>query len=507
MTREVAINIICTFGILFTLQACYEEFPLVPQMISSNNILIDGKELAIDAEAGFALLPISEQGALNEQIHFTDGSTVCVDGQAISSGDKFNFGEINATSSFIVECVTGNNENLRYELKFTLLPVIQIWYNSPEILDEPKIPAIFILTDPNLDTTLTVNCVIEIRGGSSQAFPKKSFGFELRHDWESTFGRELSLAGMPKRAKWILDAAYNDRSLLRNRVSFDTWRDIQAHAARFRRNTLPSATEGRFVEVFLNGSYWGVYCLSEPVDEKLLGLDTDKYNELVLYKSIHWTGATKLKSISDTAKSVKTWDGWEQVLPNPDTKSYWKPLYNYVDLVVNTSNDEFNNRIQSEVELDQSMDFFILMNLILGSDNAGKNLFMAKKQSSDPLSILPWDMDATWGRDWQSEKQSAEGICSFGLFERLFETNTNNYKNKLGRRYFELRDSVLNSDRLCNLFSNYYTLLSESGALEREQIRWPQSIPKHEAELIYLKQWIPNRLSVLDEYFNNLMNE
>lgn len=506
MELKTTLKILFALGFLFTLQACYEEFPLVPQMVSSNSILIDGKELAIDPEAGFALFPIREQGSLNERIHFADSSTVCVDGQAISSGDKFNFGEINASSSFIVECVTGNNENLHYELKFTLLPVIQIWYDSPEILDEPKIPAIFMLTDPSLDTTLTVNCAIEIRGGSSQAFPKKSFGFELRHDWETTRGRDLSLAGMPKRAKWILDAAYNDRSLTRNRVSFDIWRDMQAHAARFRRNTLPSATEGRFVEVFLNGSYWGVYCLSEPVDEKLLGFETDN-NESVLYKSINWSGATMLNSISDTAKSVKTWEGWEQILPNPDTKSYWKPLYSYVDLVVSANNDEFNNRIQSEVELDQSMDFFILMNLIQGSDNAGKNLFMAKKQSSDPLSILPWDMDAAWGRDWQAEKQSAEGFCSFGLFERLFETNTNNYKYELGRRYFQLRDSVLNSDRLCNLFSNYNSLLSESGALEREQIRWPKSIPNPEAELIYLKQWIPNRLSVLDEYFNNLMNE
>lgn len=506
MTRKATLKIIIAFGILFTLQSCYEEFPLVPQMVSSNSILINGKELAIDAEAGFALFPISEQGSLNERIHFADSSTVYINGDAVSLGQKFDFGKITPNTSFDLEFKSANNQIQKYELKFTLLPVVQIWYEYPIIPAEFKIPALFVLTDPELDTTLVAYSAIEVRGGSSQLFPKKSFGFELRHDWETTRGRDLSLAGMPKRAKWILDAAYNDRSLTRNRVSFDVWRDMQAHATRFRRNTLPSATEGRFVEVFLNGSYWGVYCLSEPVDEKLLGFETD-YNESVLYKSIHWSGATMLKSISDTAQSVETWEGWEQILPKPETQSYWKPLYSYVDLVVSANNDEFNNRIQSEVELDQSMDFFILMNLIQGSDNAGKNLFMAKKQSSDPLSILPWDMDAAWGRDWQAEKQSAEGLCSFGLFERLFETNTNNYKYELGRRYFQLRDSVLNSDRLYNLFSNYNSLLSESGALEREQIRWPQSIPNPEAELIYLKQWIPNRLSVLDEYFNNLMTE
>src|SRR5687768_17633167 len=57
---------------------------------------------------------------------------------------------------------------------------------------------------------------IEVRGQSSQQFPKKSFAIELR-DADGA-DRRVPLLGMPADGDWVLYAPYNDKTLMRNAV-------------------------------------------------------------------------------------------------------------------------------------------------------------------------------------------------------------------------------------------------------------------------------------------------
>jgi hypothetical protein len=85
---------------------------------------------------------------------------------------------------------------------------------------------------------------IELRGQSSLRFPKKSYGLELR-----------TRAGIPSSAAdddWVLQAPYNDKTLMRNAVAYAAARATGRYAPRV-----------RFVELRLNGDYRGVYVLSE----------------------------------------------------------------------------------------------------------------------------------------------------------------------------------------------------------------------------------------------------
>ena len=63
---------------------------------------------------------------------------------------------------------------------------------------------------------------IELRGRSSQRYPKKQYGLELwKGGGEEGEGVEVSLAGMPEHEDWILGAPYVDRSLMRDVLAFD----------------------------------------------------------------------------------------------------------------------------------------------------------------------------------------------------------------------------------------------------------------------------------------------
>jgi hypothetical protein len=103
---------------------------------------------------------------------------------------------------------------------------------------------------------------IERRGQSSQMFPKRSWAVETRTARGGN--RSVTLLGLPEENDWVLYAPYNDKSLMRNVVAYETARSIGRYASRT-----------RFVEVRLNGRYHGVYVLMErlKLDDRRVALD------------------------------------------------------------------------------------------------------------------------------------------------------------------------------------------------------------------------------------------
>ncbi|MFM7016416.1 MAG: CotH kinase family protein, partial [Bacteroidota bacterium] len=141
------------------------------------------------------------------------------------------------------------------------LPIVKINTLGNSIVDEPKVLSNMQIIDngPGLrnyitDTVYTYdgNIGIEVRGSSSQSFPKKSFGFET---WDSASNEiDTSLLGFPRESDWILNANYTDKSFLRNVTSYHLFNQMGHYASRT-----------KYVEVFINNVYAGVYILMEKV--------------------------------------------------------------------------------------------------------------------------------------------------------------------------------------------------------------------------------------------------
>ena len=90
--------------------------------------------------------------------------------------------------------------------------------NGQQIVDEPKINANLAVIENKNETNYKIG--IEIRGSSSQMFPKKSYGFETRSsDWSEDI--DVNLGGFPEEEDWILYGPYSDKSLIRNKLTFD----------------------------------------------------------------------------------------------------------------------------------------------------------------------------------------------------------------------------------------------------------------------------------------------
>ena len=152
----------------------------------------------------------------------------------------------------------------------TNLPIVFINTLGHEIDKENRVSAwMKIVNNPdgiNYDDTLahpnqTIDYEgyigVRYRGNSSFSYSaKKPYSIKLLTDSYENNGtkRNAPLLGMGTDNDWALLAPYNDRSLIRNALSFSLAEDYFEYVPK-----------SRFCELILDGVYYGVHCLTEKV--------------------------------------------------------------------------------------------------------------------------------------------------------------------------------------------------------------------------------------------------
>lgn len=100
--------------------------------------------------------------------------------------------------------------------------------------------------------TAQARVAIEVRGDSTVNLPKRSFNIELQNnDGEE---RSLPLLGLPSHSDWVLHGCGRDQTCVRNAFAYALSRDLGHYAPRT-----------RFVELYLDDTYQGLYVLVERI--------------------------------------------------------------------------------------------------------------------------------------------------------------------------------------------------------------------------------------------------
>ena len=199
------------------------------------------------------------------------------------------------------------------------LPLVVINTNGKWINDDPKITANMgiiwngvgkrnSLTDPK--NNYNGNISIEARGSSSQGFPKRSYGFETKS--LDLMDMDVSLLGMPEENDWVLYAPYTDKTMIRDVLTYTLDASMGHYSPRC-----------RYVELFLNGNYEGVYVLMEKIKRNENRVDiaklltTDNMGE-------NLTGGYIIKIDKSTGGGG---DGWFSYYINNTNNTYYQ--YDY----------------------------------------------------------------------------------------------------------------------------------------------------------------------------------
>lgn len=386
-----------------------------------------------------------------------------------------------------------------------------------------KLPVIYLTTEDALSTTFcdgtfqldngdVMSCDLRWRGATSLRYQKKSYAIKLKDEDGGKLNK--SLLGMRSDNSWILDAMTIDKARMRNRVSTDLWLDFSRKPYYYDKEPgLVNGTHGKFVEVYLNGSYEGLYCLTEKVDRKQLQLKKFRDDTVrgIIYKAntqCYMYEADIRKYAYDNTK--RTWNGWELQYPDVEDGEPvdWAPLANLTYWLTFAPAEVVNDSLEEYIDFPVWIDYFLLVDLMLGDDNAAKNTICSYydlTKSKKKVTITPWDMDATWGRSWKADTLSAErwtGLYHQIQYHLLFSRTDS--AEIYGPRYSELRETYFTSEKLKKYFKTYFDLFRRTGVAERETQRWSgvDGIDlDFAAEEAYIYDWIDCRLEFLDRYY------
>lgn len=170
------------------------------------------------------------------------------------------------------------------------LPVLKVTFDGAFNAKMDYLPGFMELTDAD-GKVVNLPAKFKTRGATAKHYlMKPSFNMKLRND-DYTAQQDSALLGMRSCSSWILDAMAIDCIGMRNRVCFDIWNQFSRlpYDTQFDGR---NGTEGRFVEVYINNEYKGIYCLNDRINRKLLNLKKVKENpdntfqvRGVLYKS------------------------------------------------------------------------------------------------------------------------------------------------------------------------------------------------------------------------------
>lgn len=404
------------------------------------------------------------------------------------------------SNSYIITDISTSNE---YTLYFTQLPIILV-EPTTTIVDEPKVLANFVYSDN--EQVLISKIGIEIRGGSSKSYPKKTYDLEF---WEDDLGEEtnsVQFGDLRSDDDWILDGLYNEPLRLRSYIANKLWLKMHMPSYIDEEANAKSGANVKYVEMFLNGQYNGVYNLSEQVDKKQLKLKSfkDKIRG-ELYKGVSW-GASTFSGLPYYNNESRTWSGYEIKYPKEDAITDWSSIYQFTDFVINSSNIDFTNDIWGKFDIDNYSDYFIFLNLIRATDNTGKNIYLAKYNTNEPYFYVPWDLDGCFGTIWNGKNEEiTNDILRNGLINRVIDLNPNNISSSIASKWFDFRKNILDNTVLSNSILEQYNFLKNNKVYEREAIVYSNYAFSQE-DLSYTLTWLENRLAYLDTYFGNSLS-
>lgn len=383
------------------------------------------------------------------------------------------------------------------------MPRVSIVTDGP-IVNSPAVHGT-ITVDDNNGTVIVMHAGFKIRGTSSQQYEKKSYRVELWADATGTQMIDTTFLGLRSDDDWNLEAMWTQPLRLRNKVANELWMEMyQLPYLSEEPQALPGIRM-EYVDLYVNDTYVGVYALTERMDRKQLGLR--KYNGTLrglLFKG-NGEGAPTFTDLPAIDNNLDTWGNYEWVYPNEsDTVINWSTLYNLTNFVMNSTNNAFYSQYSTMFDVQNLVDYFLLINVLKGMDNMGRNLFLARYKKSGTFYYLPWDLDAIWGLDIDGNAtHDSNGLLSNGLFDRLMSDCSNNgFVAKVQARYNALRSTILTREHIMELVQNQYNELQAMGAYQHEHEAWPE-FTVNESQLNYISSWLYYRFAYLDMEFNS----
>lgn len=360
------------------------------------------------------------------------------------------------------------------------------------------------------DTVL--NCTVKLRGASSYTqFDKSQYRLKF---YKKKKGGTLNypLCGMGKNSEWVLYGPFLDKTLIRNSLVYDTARKF-----------MEWAPDSRYIELFVDGEYQGIYLAVEPV--------TNGESRLRLCTFGLLSGQTayilKRDRVGTESDVVETWGQVhgktvnELSIEYPTSSNVTRKQKQWIERDISA----FEERLYSDhfssfpyedyIDVDNFVDYFILNEVALNHD-AGVLSTYPYKELGGRLKLAIWDYNNAFDNyQWFAMPYDQFCMLEAPWFDQLLKDR--DFVDKICRRYHSLRQKELSTETLYKMIDERQAGLSD--ALGRNYKIWnyvfstelslddgneKRNAKSYSGAIRFLKQTIKKRVDYLDKHIEDL---
>lgn len=328
------------------------------------------------------------------------------------------------------------------------------------------------------------------------------------------FNSEEKVLGLPSARKWVFLSLMCDKSKIRN-----------AYATNLSKNIWTGnlwQPDFRFVNLYLNGKFDGLYCIYEKVEQGANRLSLPKDSFLFVVNS-RYSRSGDTEIIYADVNNDKKDDDWgfrsDHGVPfslkdnNVDEKTFLRER----DILQNIENQiylEDNSKVFDYIDKESFVDWYILQEFSKNRDSKFlASCFMFFNSKTGKLYMGPnWDFDIAFGGSHMDNNFSPEDpwINQFHWYKELWRNNE--FKAAVKERWNETKDA---------LKSSFQYIYQESEKLDQSAFlddiiwrtighkQWPltpgyKSRKTYKAEVDYVYNWCEKRFEWMDSYINQL---
>jgi spore coat protein H len=356
------------------------------------------------------------------------------------------------------------------------LPQYKLFINPNDLRElkrdiwiEDPIPAQLTVEGKRLEIDLSY------RGSHIRDFTKKSY--------QITYYKPKIYRGSNR---FHLNAEFKDPSFIRNKLSFDFLAEIG--------NLAPLS---RHVLLTLNGKIEGVYLEIESVDENFL-----KRRNLpsgAIFYAVDGDANFSLMSDLDkeTKKSLEL--GYERKCGS-DVDDYY--LQEMIFTINTLSKADFEKGVLKYIDVDKYLHWVAGVIFTANYDGFVHNYALYRNGSTGLFEIIPWDYDATWGRDVNGKLMEAGYVPIEGfntLTARILDVDSyrKHYRSLLEDNMTEKFTEEYMIPRVENLLKTIRPYVLQDPYKK-------QNIEDFDKELEVISRFIEERRNYIKRKLNNL---
>lgn len=357
------------------------------------------------------------------------------------------------------------------------LPIYQVYIHPLDLIELKR----DIWCDDPVPAKLTIgkrklNIDLAYRGSHIRKSKKKSYHIKFHKPAYYRNAKELHL-----------NAEFTDPSLIRNKLSLDFFTDIGV-----------LSPQSKHVFVKLNGKNEGVYLELESVDEQFLTLR--KLPEGAIFYAVD--GDANFSLMSDLDKEVKKslTLGYEKKIGTEQDDFFLQEMILKVNTMLRA---EFEVEIENYINVDKYLRWLAGVVFTQNYDGFVHNYALYRNGDTGQFEIIPWDYDATWGRDVNGKYMNEDYVRIEGfntLTARILDVPLyrKTYKSLLEQIMKEQFTIEYQNQKIDHMISEVRPYLLQD-PYEKEKISQFDQEPDFISRYIKARtKYIKSKLSILD---------